>query len=426
MGTSTISVSSNRTTVKEGLSMKRTIYLLVALCCLLILIGCEKAPGEEILPPANETTQPTQITTAPTETTAPPETTVPQETTAPLVTEDIPYLRVFDTVSKADTEAAGSVIRIPELDPSGLVSAIHASFSTAMGNERPYDDGVFWECTDEQEMLSGSHYQCYAVEDGQLKKLENRTFAGDVSFLNGKTYLEFQYAVNDDQVILTYTPKYYSEYCNHGYSSVIDTSRGPKECLVYLTYTTEKNGKLERLQYFDFLNLETGSFMGIFADFDPAVFKNSDSWSFVCWTEDGDPVFSQNGTYVLFDTSTKTVIKDYPYSDPTLTFNAIHVDGKSYLEVTDPLDGETILLKMPEGWEDEESLRLSPDGRKLMARKYEDILIYDGDRNMWIDIQRERAGGIISEDVWYWTKDSEIVLASEGRTHVSVYRIAPE
>lgn len=69
-----------------------------------------------MLPLANETTQQTQITTVP------PETTVPKATTAPLATEDIPYLRIFDTVSKVDPGAAGTVIRIPELDPTGLVS----------------------------------------------------------------------------------------------------------------------------------------------------------------------------------------------------------------------------------------------------------------------------------------------------------------
>ena len=51
--------------------MKKIICLWACLCCLLMVMGCEKLPGEETLPPAGETTLPTRTTTAPTSPTLP-------------------------------------------------------------------------------------------------------------------------------------------------------------------------------------------------------------------------------------------------------------------------------------------------------------------------------------------------------------------
>lgn len=390
--------------------MKRTVCLLTALCCLLMPTGCEKASGEETLPPANETTQPTQITTAP------PETTVPKATTAPLVTEDIPYLRVFDTISKADMEAAGTVIHFPQLDPSGLVSAIHASFSTAMGYELPYQDGVFWECTDEQEYKSGSHFQCYALDNGQLVKLENRTLPETLSVEGWEIPVDMQYTIYQDRFIVTYMR-------NSGSITILDDSLGAKDCLVRLDYLDqETDGYFNCLAFMD---METGTVKSSFYMPERINFD----YNFIAVTKEGGIIIQNRGNeqYWLLNASTGFFVGNYSYNprETALSHNTIYRDGQDYLEVTDPLDEETILLKIPEGWEDEDNWWLSPDGRKLMAWGYHDILIYDGDRNMWIDIQRELTDGI-SEDLWYWTKDSEIVLASEDRTHISVYRIAPE
>lgn len=404
--------------------MKKNIFLLVFLCCLLVLFGCEKASGEETLPSANETTQSTQNTTMPPETTAPPETTVPEETTAPLVTEDIPYLRIPDQVPRVDPQTPGTVIHVPELDPSGLVTAMHIRFFTKLSTENTYRDGVFLVCTDEQEMKSGSHYQGYTIENGQLKVLENRTFAKEISFLEGKTYLEFQYAVNEDKIIITYEPHLYDDNGFYNQSCVVDTSRGLTECLVSLTYVNKKDEEWILTQYFDLLNLETGEFRGLLTGFDTAIFQSRRE--FVAWTEDGNLVFYNRGSYELFDISTKTVLKDYSYSDQSLIYDKLYVDGKSYLEVTDPINGEKVLLKVPEGWDSTHiSWWPSPDGRKLMARYGKNLLIYDGDRNMWIEIPRDCPGNIL-ENIHYWTEDGEIVLVSDHQKNVSVYRFSRE
>ena len=68
--------------------MRKAICLLVSLCCLLIFMGCEKAPGEETLPPATVptvVTEPTAETTMPTE--PAPSETVPTEPAPPETTE---------------------------------------------------------------------------------------------------------------------------------------------------------------------------------------------------------------------------------------------------------------------------------------------------------------------------------------------------
>lgn len=403
--------------------MKKIISLLVCLCCLLVLAGCEKKPGEETMPPTNETTQPTETTTVPPETTAPPETTQPVPTTEPLVTEDIPYLRLFVQIPVVDPETSGVATYLPELDPNSQVSVIHAWSSSAMGYEQPYADGVFWKCTDEQEYKSGSHFQCYAVEGEKIKALNNRTFAKEISFLEGKAYLEFQYAVNGNDVIITYEPPAsdYNGYPN--YSRVVDTSRGIKEILVYLSYFTETDGILSYTQYFDFLNLETGRLQGFLADFDLSMFDNSATWYFISWTEDGNPIFSVGDSYKLLNMAEKTV-EEYSPSDNNLFYGAPYIDEKNYLKITDPLDGETILLKVPEEWDTGRitGWECSPDGRKVMLwNSTRKLLLYDGDRKAWIEIVRELPDGV-DDDIYYWTEDGEIVIASKDRRHVFVYR----
>lgn len=416
--------------------MKKIICLLACLCCLLMVMGCEKLPGEETLPPARETTQPTRTTTAPTETTTPPETTVPTETTSPEETtapeettgawepQEIPCLQISDPVPAANTAGAEMVVYLPEVDPSGMVSAVHARFSTAMAEVKTYNDGVFRKCIDEQEMKSGSHYQAYAVVNGQLKALENRTFAKEISFLGGKTYLEFQYAVNGDEIALTYIPPL-SISGLPNYTRVVDTSRGLKECFVYLTYFTERDGNLRLTQYFDLLNLETGELAGFLADFDPAVFDYANMWDFIAWTEEGDPVFSANGSYHLLDLSSKTVVENYPY--PAIsTYQTIFWSEKAYLEITDPLNGETVYLKVPECWDCSSSYwARSPDGRKLMQWEHNDILIYDGDRHMWILIDRTLPDSL-SEIYCLWRANGDITTVSADFKSASVYRFAAD
>ena len=65
-------------------------------------------------------------------------------------------------------------------------------------------EGVYVICTDEIEMNQGSHYDAYYEENGEFIKLEEQTFRGDYSVLGQDFHLEFEWAVHNGQVAITY------------------------------------------------------------------------------------------------------------------------------------------------------------------------------------------------------------------------------
>ena len=65
-------------------------------------------------------------------------------------------------------------------------------------------EGVYVICTDEIEMNQGSHYDAYYEENGEFIKLEEHTFRGDYTVLDKEFHIEFDWAVHNGQVALTY------------------------------------------------------------------------------------------------------------------------------------------------------------------------------------------------------------------------------
>lgn len=65
-------------------------------------------------------------------------------------------------------------------------------------------EGVYVICTDEIEMNQGSHYDAYYEENGEFIKLEERTFCRDITVLGKEFHLEFDWAVHNGQVAITY------------------------------------------------------------------------------------------------------------------------------------------------------------------------------------------------------------------------------
>ena len=70
-------------------------------------------------------------------------------------------------------------------------------------------EGIVMKCLDVQAMNRGTHYAAYTVENGELVELERHTVSQDYE-LNGVTYpLDFEWCMNDGQLILPYTGENY-------------------------------------------------------------------------------------------------------------------------------------------------------------------------------------------------------------------------
>lgn len=78
-------------------------------------------------------------------------------------------------------------------------------------------EGIVMKCLDEQAMNRGTHYAAYTVENGELVELERHTVSQDYE-LNGVTYpLDFEWCMNDRQLILPYTGENYCPIAEYRY-----------------------------------------------------------------------------------------------------------------------------------------------------------------------------------------------------------------
>ncbi len=66
-------------------------------------------------------------------------------------------------------------------------------------------------CTDPQEMQQGSHYGAFSMEGG-LVQWESCTFFGEVTILGQTISFEFDYAVHNGKVVITYVPFEHSDH----------------------------------------------------------------------------------------------------------------------------------------------------------------------------------------------------------------------
>ncbi len=120
-------------------------------------------------------------------------------------------------------------------------------------------EGVYTICTDEIELNQGSHYDAYYEENGDFIKLEEHTFRGDYTVLGNDFHLEFDWAVHDSQVLLTYIGVEES-YC-------IPANPGNADAMMIelLCSFSEKEGENIETAYPVLLNLETGELMDVLA-----------------------------------------------------------------------------------------------------------------------------------------------------------------
>ena len=101
-------------------------------------------------------------------------------------------------------EAAGFDVLTPDEGEDYALSEHEISDAYTLITE-----GIVMKCLDEQAMNRGTHYAAYTVENGELVELERHTVSRDYE-LNGVTYpLDFEWCMNDGQLILPYTGENY-------------------------------------------------------------------------------------------------------------------------------------------------------------------------------------------------------------------------
>jgi len=120
-------------------------------------------------------------------------------------------------------------------------------------------EGVYVICTDEIEMNQGSHYDAYYEENGEFIKLKEQTFHGDYSVLGQDFHLEFDWAVHNGQVAITYigVEEAYRIPANPGDADAM---------LVELLCSVQtETGETVATAYPVFLNLKTGELSDVLA-----------------------------------------------------------------------------------------------------------------------------------------------------------------
>ena len=109
-------------------------------------------------------------------------------------------------------EAAGFDVLTPDEGEDYTLSEHEISDAYTLITE-----GIVMKCLDEQAMNRGTHYAAYTVENGELVELERHTVSRDYE-LNGVTYpLDFEWCMNDRQLILPYTGENYYPIAEYRY-----------------------------------------------------------------------------------------------------------------------------------------------------------------------------------------------------------------
>ena len=142
-------------------------------------------------------------------------------------------------------------------------------------------------CVDPIEMQQGSHYAIFSVDHENLVFWDNHTFAADVHLMGQDVPLKFEYAVQNENVVITHTSV---GLIDNGIRFFHDTSQGIHQVLVGINLTLP-DGRF--LHYPIFLDLETGAV----TDF--LVGINLDTWYEVFSTEIYPIVPVEEGRFLL-------------------------------------------------------------------------------------------------------------------------------
>ena len=120
-------------------------------------------------------------------------------------------------------------------------------------------EGVYVICTDEIEMNQGSHYDVYYEENGEFIKLQEQTFQGDYSLLGQDFHLEFDWAVHNGQVAITYIG------VEEDYRIPANPGNADAMLVELLCSGSTETGETIATAYPVLINLETGELMDVLA-----------------------------------------------------------------------------------------------------------------------------------------------------------------
>ena len=120
-------------------------------------------------------------------------------------------------------------------------------------------EGVYLICTDEIEMNQGSHYDAYYEENGAFIKLEEHTSCGDYTVLGNEFHMEFDWAVHDGQVSLTYIG------AEENYRIPANPGDADSMLVELLCTIPTESGEAAATAYPVLLNLKTGELKDVLA-----------------------------------------------------------------------------------------------------------------------------------------------------------------
>ena len=315
-----------------------------------------------------------------------------------------------------DTDSKKNFVISQETYDGFRVDNIHMGTRTSYSMV-PYDYGYLWVCTSEPEYNRGNRYELWAVEDGKVKKLDSKALSAEITVLGKTVDLYTEYVFDNGEIVFTYIPA--PEYA--WVTSTEDSSRW----VVHLLLEDEKSYH----NYWVMLNPKSGEITEFMQNFDPALLQGKD-YQFVTWINGGFIARVYGEGYYFFDTGKGTITENYPYENPEdpgkgVTFQ--RKDDRGLFQ--DPFDGETVEIKLPEGWEELSSLNWhwSYDGRMTMAYLHDeqgrirDILVFDGRSNRLYEIHRSGFPTEMKESI-NWSHDNRLVIyTEENRAEISVY-----
>lgn len=439
--------------------MIRAIGFLMAVALLISLCGCAIGGGEA-------------TTTLPTDTTGATE----PATTAPEILKP-ELIEVTDKIPEHDIRSEESFVLFSE-ENEDVYSAmyLHNRYGDPWDSARfTYSDRAYTVCIDGMKWNQGNRYAAYAIENGQIEALESKLFSRSYA-LFGRTYeVEFEYALYDGQVILTYTDPHKYDDISVGErlgdnkllltfaNSVPEENRTQTHKLILDVTTGELTNPLEgvdpsfqeqivnlcihQIKYWD----EGKCFLGytgseyIFVDMQREVICNlneltemdhgqasveGDSILWWSWEKDSGMDFLKIN---LADFSIKPLLEDIDTSYFSGGFFIVYEqDGETYLY--DFLSETNQRIELPSIWPSGTIIPNSPDGRKALKVKENkdqrglwDLLIFDYDELSVLHIMRFNPNVPEGENVSYiddcnfeWSGNDKIIITSGD---VTVYTI---
>lgn len=361
------------------------------------------------------TTMPTEATTTPTAQAAGVDN--PVKTDADIT--------IKDTMPEYDSGI--SEVTVSHGEENSYFLTTYVQLPTAAGGETlPYNQGAFWFCTDQEVMLRGNHYDTYYLEGDTLQKLPNISISQEYTILDETVKLELTYSVYNGQALITHTPVKQDEH----YAWVIDSSRGPKECLVRFEID---NGKE---YYYALVDLETGIMTDFLAGFNRAAIQSLAIFR-VLWLDDNSFIaldVSPERGHVYIDVPGQQIVPNYqlPFDIPDTTLinhygfspeTGLRVLSKrGTYRIYDPVDNHTVALELPKLWTGN-WIPMNGGRQLLMLRKYNtvyQILLFDGDADTLIRIERENSN---AQEAYHFVSDSELVIYNfDNHKEFCIYR----